>query len=148
MAQIIVVINFVDPDGRSFEMLGLCSAMMHISKCIHMGNEIQRNILGKKKQYNIGRDIMKGVQMGLAIINPVASFLLDPAFTLGFYLAMIDLTIGNLYNALTGRPQAYIQYKHGGYIIRNSAISNLHPAREKGAFVMGPFGFIGRKGAL
>ncbi|GIX42604.1 MAG: hypothetical protein KatS3mg129_2337 [Leptospiraceae bacterium] len=136
MAQIIVVMNFVDPDGRSFEMLGLCSAMMHISKCIHMGNEIMGGIAhsfnsflkrnmhtfnerlrsigsayNKFTHFIMGKGKKKGGDPTLRKIGEVGTFLwrytTDPAFMLGFWYSIANYTAGILKWILTGGNSEY-----------------------------------------
>jgi len=130
-------VNFVDPDGRSFEMLGLCSAMMHISKCIHMGNEI----MGKGKK--------KGGDPTLRKIGEVGTFLwrytTDPAFMLGFWYSLANYTAGILKWILTGGVSEYpsIEYRAGGYLVKGPLVlsgagitigpfANVLPGAEEG----------------
>ncbi|GIX42572.1 MAG: hypothetical protein KatS3mg129_2305 [Leptospiraceae bacterium] len=161
-------VNYVDPDGRSFEMLGLCSAMMHISKCIHMGNEImggiahsfnsflKRNIhtfnerlrsigsaYNKFTHFIIGKGKKKGGDPTLRKIGEVGNFLKNTFSTPERFFSVIggilDYTVSLIYNFISGKPAPYITYHNGGFMIHNSVYANQI---DPGSKVIGLVGHI------
>lgn len=74
---------------------------------------------GKRKETDsfsmskINKGLVVGGKIVLAVACPIMALLIDPAFTLGFYFAALNLAVG----VFTG---AYVEYRAGGYLVHNA----------------------------
>lgn len=101
------------------------------------GDDANKLVYGKHHNdtwaspYGLARSASFGIRLALG----------DPSLWIGLTVATLDLTLGNIINAIRGDPMAFVQYRHGGYVVRNSAIARI--GGSDSAIVLAPFAFVG-----